>query len=268
MIEGVVDGFHQGIGGVEGVFQRENIFKQFVEELFGASFSGLKNFLGFFTFNLRLNGVELSVDVEDCYALSRSKLLSLVVSAPRVSIASDFGFGAVEKDLVKSIGSITLDKAAKVFQHQIVSSKGLIRRVVKYGEWVKGVANIWSHLAFANFVFVQAVLDFYFSVVGFDDVRFKDFSFEKLVEGLKSEGTSDYPVALSRARDSSLVAFEDFALAIVWQTVGKFVDDDGGKQARSAASAGYWGAWFFSSDYVLLAFWTGAHFLLMLKLDD
>lgn len=87
-----------------------------------------------------------------------------------MSAATGFGPSTITEQCIESAGSVSLNDAVEVIQEFEISCERLIGGVVEHIDRVRGIADVGGDLAFAQVVFVVAILDLYERVVSFDDL--------------------------------------------------------------------------------------------------
>lgn len=261
VLECVINACHDGVCGVQGAFQ----LHQFPSELFGQrlrlSTPDGEPMGRRFAFDLFLDVVELGIYLDDVIA-------KLVVSSAGMSAAANFGFRSVLEQGIESAGSISLHVAGEAFEKFFVANKRLIWRKIKNVYRMFGVTAVDGHLTFAHGASGFSILDFDGAVIGLNDLGIQCMFFEALIEWFKGKGAGLKPVTQRGAWDDGIFALEDFRLAVLRQAIVTLVYDCGGKQARSWKCSGDRRTWLLGHDDMLLAFWAGAHFLLVFKALD
>lgn len=265
VFESIANCLHQVMGWMKGRLGVDDGFAERFNEGFGFfSANGQSEGSGLaqdFAFDL----VQLSVDIENGVTNVRFNKLGLEISAPGMSTASGFDSLSIFKQGIEASCRISLNDAAKVFEKLQVPVKRQIWRIIKDGGFLFGVTDVSGHFTFANVVFVFAVLNFNGRVVGLDDAGLEQFFFIQGMQKGERIGSGLHPVTLGGARNQNIFAGKDFLLAIIWQSVIKFADNDLCQQAWTRIAPGDWWTRFFCGDYILLALWARTSLLIMIK---
>ena len=263
MLQSVIDCLGQFVSRSEVVFSSIDYFSQTLHERLGFFSSHRQTVVSVSVFNLTLDAVKFSVYLKNSIANIGFGKLSFEIFAARVSRATGFNSLSILKQSIESAGSVSLNDAFKVFEKLQVFIKRQIRREIEHCDF-RLHANVRSNFAFADIVFVFAVLNFDGGIVSLDDSGSEQMFFLKVVQNRKSVCSRLHPVALSRAWDSDVMASEDLFLTVVGKSVVELADDYFREQTRTGVAAGNWRARFFRSYDVLLAARTGACFLQVL----
>lgn len=265
VIEGVVYGLHQLMSGIQFVFSPHNDFPETLYEglRFSAPHGQSEGWR--LVFYIPLNLVEFSVDIEHRIAHALFSKFRFEVFAPGVSVASSFDSLAVLEQCVEAAGGVSLNDAFEVLEKVKIFVEREIGRAVEYGDFALRVANVGGNFALADVVFVLAVLNFNGRVVGFDDVGFKQFLLEQVIQQGKRIGCELHPVTLRRARNYDIVSRKDLLLAVVRKAIIELANDYFAQEARTGVAARDGRARFFGCDDVVLAFRAGTSFLAMVE---
>lgn len=243
------------------IFSTNDNFSKLFCERHGFSSSHGKAIGRRFIFDVTFDLVELGVDIEDSISDVLFGELRLEVATPGVSVAASFSPFVVSKDGIKTSCSIGLYDPGKVLKELQVFVEGEIWRVVEVVDWMVGITDVGGHLAFANVIFVAAVLNLDGGVVCFDDRGLVNFLLLQLTEEREALCCSLHPVALSCARNGDVVSGEYFFLTIIGKSVIELTNYDFGKEARTGVATRNRRARFFGGGDVLLAPWAGSCFL-------
>ncbi len=238
VLKSIFDGSHQQMGGMERALKFCQEPVQLLGQWLGLSFSHSQPVHRRLVFDLPFNAIQPGVDLDYFIA-------EFIEFSTRVRVAAHLSFGAVFKQGVEAVGCVCLHEARKVFEEFLIARKGLVGREVKDHSGMRDVTAIHSHFAAAHFAPANSVLDFYWAVIGLDDFRCQDLYLEALVEWLQGQRTSFEPVAQCGSGNDCLLAFSDFRLAVLRQTVVALLHDCRTKQAWSRETSGNGWARFF-----------------------
>ena len=265
VVQGVVYGFHEFVGWMEVRFSPNYDFSQKLYKRLRVFAPYGQPEGGRFVFDVPLDFVQMSVDIEDSITDARLGKLCFEIFAPGVGAATSLDSSAVPEQSIEPAGGVELDGTAKVFEHIEVFVKRQIWRIVEHDDFVLGVTDVGCNFAFADVVFVLAVLNFDRRVVGFDDLRSKQLLYLQLIQQGECVGCGLHPVALGRARNHDIVSGKNLLLAGVGQPIIELADNNFCQEAWSGVATGYGRARLFGSDNVLLAFWARTSFLVVLQ---
>ncbi len=259
VFESVVYGYHQLVCGRKNSFGAYDVFSQLLDQRLRFAAAHCQSNCCSFVFDLVLNAVKVSVDIQDDAA--QVVLTGFEVFTPRMSATAGLRFGTISKQGIKAAGSVSLNGAAERFEKLGIFVKRQVGREVEHCHPRGFITNVGGYFAFADVVFVFAILNLDRGIVSFDDVGLEQAFFQASVKKPESAGGSLHPSTLSGAGDGDIMATEDFLLAIVGQPIVKFADNDFSEQARARIAARNGRQRFLCRDDVLFTFGASASFL-------
>ena len=265
VIERVVNCLHQFMCRVKIALSSDDDFSQQFDQRLRFSTPHGQSVGCRLVFYFSLDLVQISVYVEDNVACAAVGKLSFKIFSPGVSAASSFSSFSICKQGVKTACGIKLYDAVKVLEEVQIFLEGQIRRIIEHNYFVICIADVSCDFAFSNIVFVFAVLNFDRGIISLYDARLEKFTLQKIVQQGKQICGRLNPIALCRARYDYVIARKNLLLTVVWKAIVKFAHNDFAKKTWTGVAAWNWRTRLFSGDYIQLAFWAGASFLLVVK---
>ncbi len=259
VFESVVYGYHQLVRGRKNGFGADDVFSQLLDQGLRFAAAHCQSNCCSFVFDLVLNVVQVSVDIQDDAA--QVVLTGFEVFTPRMSATAGLRFGTISKQGIKAAGSVSLNGTAERFEKLGVFVKRQVGREVEHCHPCQFITNVGGDFAFADVVFVFAILNLDRGIVSFDDGGPEQAFFQASVKKPESAGGSLHPPTLSGAGDGDIVATEDLLLPIIGEPIVEFADNDFSEQARASIAARNGGKRFLCRDDVLFTFGASASFL-------
>lgn len=261
VIQCVVDRFHEFMARIEFGPRARNYGAQLFDERLRFFAPHRQPELLRLIFDVLLDLIQVSINVENGVANILVIGLGVKVSAPGMGTTTSFSSLTVFEQSVETSGSVSLNDALVIFEKFKISVEGQLFRVVEHCDLVLGVTDVGSNFAFADIALLRAILNFDGRVVCLDDGRSEQLSLLQVVEQREGVSGGLHPVALRGARNRYIVARKDFLLSIVGKSVVEFADNDFSQEAWSGIAAGDWCAGLVCCDDVLSALWAGSRLL-------
>ena len=265
VIEGVINSCHQGICGIESGFEGDYFRAKLFDQWLRASTSNGQSLRWRLPAYVSFYVVEFFVYIQDDVSEFWLDGQAIVVSSARVGMTANLSARLHLEESIEAAGGIRLNAGGNILEPSSIALEGLIRRKIEDGEF-EFFSDVDSHFAFAHSSFELAVLDLYFRIIGVDDFGFACFASHQFVERLEGERSLKRAVALGRAWNDRVFAFESFLLAVMWQTVAESAGDDVGAERCSVLTPGMVGL--IGCDDVDFALLARPYFLLVLKVSE